>query len=119
MLGVHNNEMRYLEIYDYENGEVIRIHDGYFGYMNGGAMNLAWYESIGFLDRLMKYENGEWIDVYNSYIDYDNENGGILKGYVLNGEYVSEEDFDNARENAASQPVTLEYFVSVDRLYLM
>ena len=118
--GIDENGLRYLEIYKYENGAVIDIMKEYFGYAHGGAMNLAWYDGgvrvsytssssgTGFLDRLMKYENGEWVDVYSSYVDIDN--AGTIKGYVVNGEYVSEEEIDKARENVSKNPVTLSDF---------
>lgn len=128
-VGVLDNEMRYFEIYRYENGNIKKIIDNYIGHMRGWSVYLSWYDNgvrldctssssrNGFLHRLMKYNNNDdWVDVYNSYIDYDFDKGGSLRGYIVNGEYVSEEDFDNAQDKVSENLVDLSDFVSINEL---
>lgn len=119
-VGVIDNELCYLEIYQYNNGNVVNILKNQFGYAYGGVMDLVWYDggirilyesgssSNGFMKKLMKYENGNWEVIYNTSFDLDNE--GNLKGYIVNGEYVAEAEFESVRESVEMSLVTISDF---------
>ena len=106
---------------------IVKILDNYFGFAQGGQMNITWYDGgvrvfyesgssgTGFLNRLMKYNNGDWVDVYNSHVDYDFDKNN-LNGYMVNEEYVSEEEFDKVREDVISHHVNLEDLVNLPSL---
>ena len=117
--------MAYFEIYRYENGNIVKIGSDFIGGAYGRVMSLVRYNgevrvhyssyssSNGFLDKVMKYKDGEWADDYSSYEEYNWETDGSVKGYILNGEYVSEAEIEAAREKAEANSLTLEDFGSL------
>lgn len=124
-VGVNDNYMGYLEIYRYENGSVVKILSDYFGAAQGRLMDLVRYNggvrvyyehtssATGFRVMLMRYENGEWVEDYNSYQDIDLINGLKHNGYVVNGEYVSEETYNADKGNMANNTLTLSDFAGI------
>ena len=130
-VGIRDNELCYLEIYQYQNGNIVNIFKhSVNGYAYGHAMGLVWYDGrvrttyssgssgTGFLNCLMRYDydNGDWVDIYNTYQDIDYSNNAEFKGYVINGEYVSEEEFNTLRDNIFSNSLTINDFTDLANL---
>ena len=113
--------MAYIEVYTYDNGEIVKIcseHCG--GYGGGGTLpvrynndificGISYSSSTGFLKNLVKYKNNEWQTVYSSYAQYDYESGQVV-GYVVNGRYVSENDYYSFNNDVETGVLTADGF---------
>ena len=120
-VGIDENYLAYIEVYTYDNGEIVKIcseHCG--GYGGGGTLpvrynndificGISYSSSTGFLKNLVKYKNNEWQTVYSSYAQYDYESGQVV-GYVVNGRYVSENDYYSFNNDVETGVLTADGF---------
>ena len=93
-VGIDENYLAYIEVYTYDNGEIVKIcseHCG--GYGGGGTLpvrynndificGISYSSSTGFLKNLVKYKNNEWQTVYSSYAQYDYESVQVAVSYT-------------------------------------
>lgn len=120
-VGIDENYLAYIEVYTYDNGDIIKIFSEHCGGYGGGYVmpvrynndifmcGFSYSSSTGFLKNLIKYKNNEWQTVYSSYAQYDYESGQVV-GFVVNGRYVSENDYYSFNDDVEAGVLTADEF---------
>ena len=122
-----DGNLSYIEIYYYDNGNIVRIiNDHCQGYGGGMVYPItlngrvymcgeSYSSSTGFFKNVIEYKNGEWTTAYSSYTDF-NHYEGTIDGYVVNEERVSEAEYDEFNNRIYAGKLTAGDFVGIDSL---
>lgn len=121
------NKIAYIDVYQYINGAVTKTLDGHCqGYQGGYIFPLRYNgkiyigtfstsSSTGFLEQLLEYRDNEWQAAYSCYIKYDYESGQIA-GYIVNGQSVSEQEYNDFKAVIESDLLTAGDFLPLEEL---
>ena len=129
------------EIYENTGGNVIKLPYtmrvngtiyGPFGtdfyYHNGGCFVIGNYagkvsllffgggSKTGFSREIDKYVDGAWERTMISRIVYDWDNGGGISGYEVDGQYVSETEYDNVNQSIDEGLLTIDDLYSANEI---
>ena len=129
------------EVYENTGGNVIKLPYtmrvngtiyGPFGtdfyYHNGGCFVIGNYagkvsllffgggSKTGFSREIDKYVDGAWERTMISRIVYDWDNGGGISGYEVDGQYVSETEYDNVNQSIDEGLLTIDDLYSANEI---
>lgn len=123
-VGIQDNSLYYMEVYDYNDGNIKKIYSGHCQGYHGGSAFPVLYEgnyyicgssyssSTGFLKNLIRYNGKEWETVFYSRVQYNYESGTLEK-YIVNDNSVSESDYDDFNNKIMNGSLSADDFIEV------
>ena len=127
-VGVRDGELRYFKIFQYKDNNIKLIYEDHYGGYEQHWGFIARYNgkyfvaydhassSSGFLKVLGTLKESGWDKTYYSQCVYDWNNGGKLKGHVVNKNFVSESQYDNFYDIFCSTKVPIGDFCRISQL---
>lgn len=127
-VGIADGELQCFKIYQYINDNVRLIYEDHYGGYEQHWGFIARYNgkyfvaydhfssSLGFLKVLGTFKNNNWDKTYYSQCVYDWNNDGKFKGYIVNGNYVSESQYRDFYDIFCSTKVPIGDFCRISQL---